>query len=172
MVDHINTVERKLIDNLRHGKYTTVAGIDSGSAWASGSVEVFGQFPETQDVKYPCVVIELRANGTEEQFYGQKITSGSSVAAIGELYGVGFDLWCAVDVNSSLTVDGTPYKQRRLMNYIMLNTANVVMDCDFTSSDTEVVDRHYTGFRDVGYNPDTEIWFARSSLVITFKNSR
>jgi len=176
MTDHINNVERKLIDNLRHGKYRTVDGIDSGSAWTSGSVEVYGQFPETVDIKYPCVVLELRANGTEEQFYGQSITSGASVPAIGELYGVGFDVWCAVDIESSVTVDATPYKQRRLMNYLMLNTANIVMDCDFgdtsTTPYTEVVDRHYTGFRDIGYNPDTEVWFARASLLITFKNAR
>ena len=55
--DHINNIERALIDTLRSGTYNTTAGIGSGSAWASGNVTVFGQFPTTDQVKYPCIMV-------------------------------------------------------------------------------------------------------------------
>ena len=101
--DHLNAIERKLIDNLRTGTYSTTAGVDSGSAWSDGDITVFGQFPEPEDVKYPCIILEHAANGIEEQFMGQRVTSGSS-EAIGELYGVAFNLHVAADRFSTLSV--------------------------------------------------------------------
>ena len=169
--DHLNIIERKLIDNLRTGTYNTTAGIGSGSAWSSGDITVFGQFPETEDLSYPCIIVEQRANGIETQFLGQRLTSGSS-EAIGELYGVGFTMTVACDSESSMTVSGSPYKQRRLINYLMFNCADVLMDCDFSATNTEVVERHYSGFTDVGYNPQRETWAARCDFVVVFKNSR
>jgi len=163
--DHLNVVERELIDNLRTGTYK------GGTAWSSGDVTVFGQFPETEDIKYPCIIIQMLANGIEEQFMGQAMTSGSS-SVTGELYGIGFNMHVAVDKESSMTVDGTAYKQRRLLNYLMINCANVLMDCDFTSTGTEVVQRLYTGFRNVGYEPMLEIWAALTGMVVVFKNTR
>jgi hypothetical protein len=163
--DHLNVVERKLIDNLRTGTYS------GGTAWSSGDVTVFGQFPETEDLKYPCIVLQMLANGIETQFMGQSITSGSSNVT-GELYGVGFNLHCAVDKDSSITVGGTPYKQRRLLNYLMLNCANVLMDCDFTTTDTEVTQRLYTGFRNIGYEAMLEVWACVTGMVVVFKNTR
>lgn len=169
--DHLNVIERKLIDNLRAGTYNTTAGTGSGSAWSDGDITVFGQFPETEDATYPCIIVEMVAHGIEQQFMGQLITSGSS-QVIGELYGVGFNIYCMVKQDSSMTVSTVPYKQRRLINYLMLNCANVVMDCDFTGTDTEVEERHYTGFREIGYNADLEIWLGKTSMVIMFKNTR
>ena len=169
--DHINVIERKLIDNLRDGTYSTTAGIDSGSAWNPADVTVYGQFPITEDVKYPAIVVEQVANGIEQQFIGQSLTSGSS-EAIGEIYGMGFNIHLAVDKNCSITVGGTPFKQRRLLNYLMLNCANVVMDCDFTSTNCEVLTRGFTGFRDIGYDSDRELWVSLSGMVVTFKNTR
>jgi len=163
--DHLNVVERKLIDNLRTGTYK------GGTAWSSGDVTVFGQFPETEDLKYPCIVIQMLANGIEQQFMGQTISSGSSNVT-GELYGIGFNMHIAVDKESSITVGGTPYKQRRLLNYLMLNCANVLMDCDFTGTDTEVEQRLYTGFRNIGYEPMLEVWAAVTGMVVVFKNTR
>jgi hypothetical protein len=163
--DHLNVVERELIDNLRTGTYS------GGTAWSSGDVTVFGQFPETEDIKYPCIIIQMLANGIEEQFMGQSISSGSS-SVTGELYGIGFNMHVAVDKESSMTVDGTAYKQRRLLNYLMINCANVLMDCDFTSTDTEVVQRLYSGFRNVGYQPMLEVWAAMTGMVLVFKNTR
>ena len=163
--DHLNIIERKLIDNLRTGTY------NGGTAWSSGDVTVFGQFPEAEDIKYPCIIIQMLANGIEQQFIGQKVSSGSSTVT-GELYGVGFNLHCAVDKESSITVGVTPYKQRRLLNYLMINCANVLMDCDFTSTDTEVTQRLYTGFRNIGYEPMLEVWACVTGMVVVFKNTR
>ena len=163
--DHLNVVERALIDNLRTGTYK------GGTAWSSGDVTVFGQFPETEDLKYPCIVIQMLANGIEQQFMGQTISSGSTNVT-GELYGIGFNMHIAVDKESSITVGGTPYKQRRLLNYLMLNCANVLMDCDFTGTDTEVEQRLYTGFRNIGYEPMLEVWAAVTGMVVVFKNTR
>ena len=163
--DHLNIIERKLIDNLRVGTYS------GGTAWSSGDVTVFGQFPDTEDIKYPCIIIQMLANGIEEQFIGQAVSSGSSTVK-GELYGIGFNIHCAVDKESSITVDGTPYKQRRLLNYLMLNCANVLMDCDFSATDTEVTQRLYTGFRNVGYEPMLEVWAAITGMVVVFLNTR
>ena len=163
--DHLNIIERKLIDNLRTGTY------NGGTAWSSGDVTVFGQFPETEDIKYPCIIIQMLANGIEQQFMGQTVTSGSSTTT-GELYGIGFNMHVAVDKDSSLTVDGNVYKQRRLINYLMINCANVLMDCDFSATNTEVTQRMYTGFRNVGYEPSLEIWAAVTSMIVVFLNTR
>ena len=170
-VDHLNIVERKLIDNLRTGTYNTTGG--TSTAWSSSDVTVFGQFPSTTDVKYPAIVTEMSANGLETQFMGQKLTFGASnTEAVGELYGVAFRINIAVDRASTITVSGEPYKERRLLNYLMLNCANVLMDTDFSSTNTDVVQRNYTGFQDIGYNPDLEIWAATENMIIVFKNNR
>ena len=170
-VDHLNIVERKLIDNIRTGTYNTTGG--TSTAWSSSDVTVFGQFPSTTDVKYPAIVTEMSANGLETQFMGQKLTFGASnTEAVGELYGVAFRINIAVDRASTITVSGEPYKERRLLNYLMLNCANVLMDTDFSSTNTDVVQRNYTGFQDIGYNPDLEIWAATANMIIVFKNNR
>ena len=54
----------------------------------------------------------------------------------------------------------------------MINGANVVMDCDFSSTTTEMVERQFSGFQDVGYNPESEIWAAMATLILVFKNDR
>ena len=170
-VDHLNIVERKLIDNLRAGTYNTAAG--TSTAWSAADVTVFGQFPSTDQTKYPAIITEMSANGIEEQYFGQNLTfGGSNTAAKGELYGVGFKIHLLVDRDSSITIDGEPYKERRLLNYLMLNSANVLMDVDYNATTTEVVERHFTGFTDIGYNPDLEIWAAMATMVIVFKNNR
>ena len=170
-VDHLNIVERKLIDNLRAGTYNTAAG--TSTAWSAADVTVFGQFPSTDETKYPAIITEMSANGIEEQYFGQNLTfGGSGTAAKGELYGVGFKIHLLVDRDSSITIDGEPYKERRLLNYLMLNCANVLMDTDFSSTNTDVVQRNYTGFQDIGYNPDLEIWAATANMIVVFKNNR
>ena len=181
--DHLNDIERKLIDNLRAGTYNTIdAGVKTtATAWVGGAgatngdVTVFAQFPTTSETVYPCIVAEQAANGIETQYMGQRLTSGSS-DAIGELYGVAFNLYIGVDKASVLNIgpDGAtePYKERRLLNYLMLNSANVLNDCDFSTVNAEIVERHFAGFQDIGYNPELETWNAISSMVIVFKNSR
>ena len=174
-VDHLNIVERKLIDNLRTGTYNTAAG--TSTAWSSSDVTVFGQFPTTDQTKYPSIITEMVANGIEQQYMGQNLTFGASeTAAKGELYGVGFNIYIMVDRDSSISVNmgggAEPYKERRLLNYLMLNSANVLMDVDFSSTTTEVTERHFSGFREMGYNPELETWNAVASMVIVFKNNR
>ena len=235
--DHINEIERRVIDNLRSGTYSTTGGVDSGSSWSAGDIKVFGQFPEAEDLSYPCIIVEQVANGVEEQFMGQRVTSGSSIE-IGELYGVGHNLHLACDISSAMTVSwnnntvdttntsttanmddtallsigatvsgtgietgstvasitnsttfvlsaaatgsetnttatfSSSSKQRRLLNYLMLSAANVLMDCDFSNTQVDIVQRHYTGFRNVGYDPQLEVWFARTSVIIVFLNTR
>ena len=159
--DHLNNVERTLIDKLRTGTY------DGGTAWSSSDITVFGQFPEPEDVKYPCMVVEMVANGIDEQFIGMNVDGTT-----GELYGIGFRIHLAVQRNSSITVDGTSYKQRRLLNYLMLQTANVLMDCDFTSSGTEIDQRSFGGFTEIGYNSSLEVWAASTTMLLIFKNVR
>ena len=173
MADHLNVIERKLIDNLRDGTFNTTAGIGSGSAWDTTDVTVFGQFPSTDRIKYPCIITEMISNGIQEQFMGQDITYGSSdTAAIGELYGVGFRIHIAVDRDSSITVSGAPYKERRLLNYLMLNCANVLTDTEVDAATTEVTQRIFSGFQDVGYNSEMEIWASVATMIIVFKNNR
>ena len=170
-VDHLNIVERKLIDNLRTGTYNTAAG--TSTAWTSSDITVFGQFPTTDQTKYPCIITEMVANGIEQQFMGQNISFGTDEKK-GELYGVGFNIYLIVDRDCSITPTGgsTKYKQRRLINYLMLNSANILMDTDFSTTDTEVDERHFSGFKDIGYDPKLEHWVAVASMVIVFKNTR
>jgi len=177
--DHLNNVERKLIDQLRAGQYKTISGGSetTANAWAAdgSDVTVYGQFPTTTETNYPAIITEMVANGIETQFMGQKLTYGaSSTEAIGELYGVGFNIYLIVNRDSSLTPTGgaTAYKQRRLINYLMLNCANILMDTDFSSTNTEVDERHFSGFKDIGYDPKLEHWVAVASMVIVFKNNR
>tara|TARA_R110000765_G_scaffold257873_1_gene358176 strand:+ start:1377 stop:1940 length:564 start_codon:yes stop_codon:yes gene_type:complete len=182
-VDHLNLIERSLIDSLRRGTFNTMvggvettktawdAGADEGGNPTNGDIAVYGQFPTTAETLYPCIITEMVANGIETQFMGQKLTSGSS-NAIGELYGVGFNIYVALDRESQLSVGGEIYKERRLLNYIMLNCANVLMDIAFSSSEFNVVERHFSGFREIGYNPDLETWNSVCSMVVVFKNTR
>tara|TARA_R100000995_G_scaffold8493_1_gene3674 strand:+ start:358 stop:936 length:579 start_codon:yes stop_codon:yes gene_type:complete len=186
--DHLNNIERALIDKLRTGTYTTTTG--SATAWSSGDVTVYGQYPTTDDVNYPSIITEMVANGMEQQFMGQKLTNNAGTDARGELYGVGFNIHIMVDSESSIDVTNTiagpsdatqPYRERRLLNYLMLNCANVLMDLDFsnitkgaigTPAATEVDQRMFSGFRDLAYNPELDLWMATASMVVVFKNSR
>jgi hypothetical protein len=171
--DHLNNIERRLIDNLRTGTHK------GGTAWALGEVSVFGEFPEPEDVKYPCIILSQRSSGLEEQFMGQLMTvtvSGTKTDKYGELYGAAYDCSIMVAKDSSMTPAGQTdvYKQRRLLNYIMLNAANVFMDSSFGDDavGTEVEQHIFTGFRDVGYSQALEVWGASTGFIITFKNTR
>ena len=46
------------------------------------------------------------------------------------------------------------------------------MDCDFNTTNTEVVERHFAGFRNIGYNPNLEVWAAEANMIVVFKNNR
>ena len=55
-------LERTLIDKLRTGTY------DGGTAWSSSDITVFGQFPEPEDVKYPCIVLNNAVNPYNKKY--------------------------------------------------------------------------------------------------------
>ena len=175
-VDHLNNIEQALIDNLRLGTFSTItAGSKTtATAWSSSDVTVYGQFPTTEEVKYPAIITEMVANGIETQFMGQELTDSDGDAAIGELYGVGFNIYLMIDRDSSITVSGAPYRQRRLLNYLMLNSANILMDMNWVGAtpSTEVEGRNFSGFREMGYNPQLETWNAMASMIVVFKNAR
>jgi len=49
------------------------------------------------------------------------------------------------------------------------------MDVDFetlTPYLTEVTERHFQGFKNLTYDPTLEVWAARTSLLVNFKNYR
>lgn len=164
MADFINTIERALIDQLR----TDFTGFT-----------VFGQYPSQVDVTYPCIIVEQIANGQDENFMGQNVTFGSSATEkTGEIYGLGFRFNILVNKESqkSIVPDGgggaEVYKQRRLLNWAMLNIANTLMDITFDATKVQVVERRFNGFTDVGYEPELELWGSTATMAISFENYR
>jgi len=162
MADFINTIERAIIDQLR----TDFSGFT-----------VFGQYPSQVDITYPCIIIEQVANGTDTQFFGQNTTFGGA-AKTGELYGCGFKFHVLVNKESSKSIspDGggsaEVYKQRRLLNWSMLNIANTLMDLTFDSTKVQVIERQFSGFSDVGYIPELELWGSTATMAVSFENYR
>jgi hypothetical protein len=91
---------------------------------------------------------------------------------------MGFSIWVAVDKESSISIvppgegSAVSYKQRRLINYLQQQVANILMDVVFDATLTEVIERHFQGFRNMTYDSSREVWAARTSLLITFLNYR
>ena len=164
MADFINTIERAVIDQLR----TDFTGFT-----------VFGQYPSQVDVTYPCIIVEQIANGMDENFMGQNVTFGSSATEkTGEIYGLGFRFHLLVDKASSKSIspDGggsaEVYKQRRLLNWAMLNIANTLMDITFDAAKVQVIERRFNGFSEIGYEQQLELWGCTSTMLISFENYR
>ena len=155
--DFINLIERAIITQLR---------TDFPKA------HIFGQFPEAVDVAYPAIIVQLVASGVDEQFMGRQITFGpDDTETTGEVYGMVLHIHLVVDKESVVDVDGTGYKQRRLLNYLMLNVANTVTDLDFPSS-VEILERHLQAWSEIGYVPELELWGASAVCMVAFKNWR
>ena len=101
--DYLNVIERALMMGLS----------DKINAAVTGDIFVHGQFPETEDMKFPSIVVQQVASGFEEQFHGEKITFGAnSTAGTGEVYGMSFLVHIVVDKNTEIDIGGTKYKQR------------------------------------------------------------
>ena len=138
---------------------------------------MYGQYPSQVDVTYPCIVVEQIANGADTQFYGQNTTFGGSDKT-GEVYGLGFRFHLIVDKASSKSIspDGggsaEVYKQRRLLNWAMLNVANTLMDITFDATKVQVIERRFNGFSEVGYEPQLELWGSTATMMVTFENFR
>ena len=183
--DYLNVIERKIIDELRIF-FNTV-----NSSANDGKVYVSGQFPEPEELKFPSVVVQQIGSGFEEQFFGKKVTFGSD-SYDGEIYGVGYLIHIFIDKESELDVGTTPqgsskYRQRRLLNWMMLNISNTINDINWASAmsshanlsydpnydaSVEVLERHLQAWRDVGYNPQFQWWGASAQMMIVFKNYR
>ena len=145
--------------------------LDSGD-----DIYVYGQFPETEELKFPAVVVQQVASGIEEKFMGDKIVFGSDVTqSSGELYGIGFMIHLITDKESKITVDGTDYKQRRLMNWLMLNIANALNDIDwdtYKEEELEIVERHVLAWNDIGHMGQLQWYGATCRMSVTFLNKR
>ena len=184
--DYLNVIERKLIDELRIFFNTVNSGANDGV------VNVVGQFPEPEELKFPSVVIQQVGSGFEEQFVGESVSFGGTKYS-GEILGVGFLIHIILDKEAELDVGTTPqgsskYRQRRLLNWMMLNIANVINDIDWATAVTsqpaglsynpnydasvDVQERHLQAWRDVGYSEVMQWWGASSQFVITFLNYR
>ena len=184
--DYLNVIERKLVDELRI-YFNTV----DGSA-ANPKVYVSGQFPETEELTFPSVIVQQIGSGFEEVFVGEKVTFGGNEYS-GEIYGVGFLIHILVDKEAELDVGTSPqgstkYRQRRLLNWMMLNIANVLNDIDWKTqvmsspaglsynpqydASVDIQERHLQAWRDVGFTPLMQWWGASAQFMLTFLNYR
>ena len=159
--DFINLIERQLIDELRD-KFP--------------NAHIFGQYPEAVNAQWPAIILELVGSGIQQKFMGKKVTFGpSNTKSEGEIYGCAFMIHLVVDKESQMNVDndGTieGYKQRRLLNYLMLNVANAIQDMSFAST-IEIVERTLQGWNDVGFASDLELWGATAMISVFFENYR
>jgi len=192
--DYLNVIERKIIDDLRLFFNT------HHSSANSDVVKVYGQFPEPEELKFPAVIIEQVGSGHEEKLMGDTVTftnpaDDTITTYTGELYGIAFLVNVLIDKEASYNVGTSPqgttnakYKQRRLLNWMMLNIANTINGIDWatrvTSSPTglsynprydgsvEVVESHLRAWRDVGYLPAFQWYGATAEFSLIFKNYR
>ncbi|MBP01313.1 MAG: hypothetical protein CMM25_00675 [Rhodospirillaceae bacterium] len=154
--DHINVIERAIIDKLR----TDHSGI-----------RVYGQYPEAIDAEYPCIIMELTSSGEFDRFMGQKVDFNGT-SKTGELVGLVFTIHTIVDKESKKTVSGEVFKQRRLLNYLLLNVANSITDMTFSSSTVEITERDLGNWVDIGYDPELELYGGSCVYTVVFKNYR
>ena len=166
--DFLNVVERALIMGMSD---------KINSVTADGEdVYVFGQFPETEELKFPAVVVQQVASGIEENFYGDKVMFGDDTTqSDGEIYGIGFVIHIITDRESKITVDSKKYKQRRLLNWLMLNIANALKDIDwdiYKEEELEVIETHVLAWNDIGHMAQLHWYGASCRMSVTFLNKR
>ena len=171
--DFLNVIERALM----MGISDTINGLtESGE-----DIHVFGEFPEVEELKFPAVIVQHTGSGFEEQFMGQQVTLGSS-SGTGEVYGASYTIHVICEKETTIQVTSgassttdANYKQRRLLNWLMLNVANSVMDVNFDNyeeEDTQVIERHLNSWSNVGFIPDLQWYGASADFMITFTNLR
>tara|TARA_Y100000310_G_scaffold312962_1_gene360794 strand:+ start:339 stop:848 length:510 start_codon:yes stop_codon:yes gene_type:complete len=166
--DFLNVIERALMMGISD-KINTVT--DSGD-----DIYVYGQFPETEELNFPAVIVQQVASGIEEKFLGEQIMFGDDTTqSSGELYGIGFMIHLITDKESKITVSGTDYKQRRLMNWLMLNIANALNDIDwdiYREEELEIIERHVLAWNDIGHMGQLQWYGATCRMSVTFLNKR
>ena len=171
--DFLNVIERALMMGISD---TINELTESGE-----DIHVFGEFPEVEELKFPAVIVQHTGSGFEEQFMGQQVTLGSS-SGTGEVYGASYTIHVICEKETTIQVTSgassttdANYKQRRLLNWLMLNVANSVMDVNFDNyeeEDTQVIERHLNSWSNVGFIPDLQWYGASADFMITFTNLR
>ena len=73
--DYLNIIERALMMGLS----------DKINAAVTGDIFVHGQFPSTEDMKFPSIIVQQVASGFEEKFHGEKITSKNTRHCVNSL---------------------------------------------------------------------------------------
>jgi|TARA_R100001463_G_scaffold113452_2_gene168560 hypothetical protein len=171
--DFLNVIERALM----MGVSDSINGLtESGE-----DIHVFGEFPEVEELKFPAIVVEHTGSGFEEQFMGQNVTLGST-SGTGEIYGASYMIHLICEKESQIQVKSTAssasdvyYKQRRLLNWLMLNVANSIMDINFDTyeeEDTQIIERHLNSWQNIGFIPDLQWYGASAQFMLTFTNIR
>jgi len=162
----LNVIERALMMGVS----------DKINSAVTGDIHVYGQFPETEDLKFPALVVQQVGSGFEEKFHGEKITFGSdSTSSSGEVYGMSFLFHMILDKDTTIAISGVDYKQRRLLNWLMLNIANSVMEIDwgvYEEEELQIVERHLASWRDIGFIQEDEWYGATAEFEIYFLNKR
>ena len=171
--DYLNVIERAIMMGISD---TINELTESGE-----DIHVFGEFPEVEELKFPAVIVQHTGSGFEEQFMGQQVTLGSS-SGTGEVYGASYTIHVICEKETTIQVTSgassttdANYKQRRLLNWLMLNVANSVMDVNFDNyeeEDTQVIERHLNSWSNVGFIPDLQWYGASADFMITFTNLR
>ena len=166
--DFLNVIERAMLMGLSD-KINSVTASDG-----TEDIYFYGEFPESEEIKFPAVIIQQRASGFVEQMMGQAMTFGGSTGT-GELYGINYNIHIICEKESEITVSGSVYKQRRLLNWLMLNVANEMTDLDFSTYEEEtieVTERRLLAWRDIGYMPEFQWYGASCDYSLVFKNYR
>jgi hypothetical protein len=170
--DYLNVIERALM----MGISDILNDPAQGGTAAGSDIYVHGQFPETEGMKFPTVIVQLVNSGFEEQYFGDSITFGSSGASgTGEVYGCTFLVHIIVDKDTEITIGSDVYKQRRLINWLMLNIANSVMKIDwgiYEEEELEILERHLEQWRDIGFMPQAQWYGATAEFSLAFLNLR
>jgi len=159
--DYINIIERKMITQLRSD---------------FPGCHVFGQYPEAVDLSYPALILEITSSGLFDKFMGEKLTFGGE-DKIGELVGLMYMVHLIVDKDAQMTVNAELFKQRRLMNYLMLNVVNTFTDMGSDRGGTwpatvEITHQELSNWTDIGYDAEMELWGASAVYMLVFKNYR
>ena len=100
--DYLNVIERALM----------MAVSDKINSAVTGDIYVHGQFPESEDVKFPSIIVQQIASGFEEKYFGETITFGTDTSASsGEAYGISFLIHLLVDKDTEIDI-GPPTRYR------------------------------------------------------------
>ena len=163
--DFLNIIERAMMMGLSD---------KLNNATSDGDIYFYGEFPEAEEIKFPAVVVQQVASGFSEQMVGQSMTFGGA-SGTGEIYGINYNIHIICERENEITIGGSVYKQRRLLNWIMLNVANELTDLDFSTyqeENLEILSRRLLAWRDIGYMPEFQWYGASCDYGLTFKNYR